>query len=226
MKSPVVEATAHPTKAWLWKTALLACVLGFGTWLLLSALIPLKLPHDFPKPPDLQSRNEALRKLLSDADAQARNHPNSAEDIGRFGMAYHANQFYEQAESAYGIALRLAPADYRWPYCLAMVKGETGRDKEVHDLLQKTAQLKRDCIPALQKLADIYYKEDKLDEAARYYELSGGPAFPRNAAPHARRCGGALWLGMCSGHATQGRGSRSRVPAGPQAATRLRASRQ
>ena len=166
------DNTGRLRKAWIWKVALLACALGLGTWLFLSVLVPLKLPEDFPKPPDLQSQNTALRKLLNGADAQARSHPNSAEDIGRLGMVYHSNQFYEQAESAYGIALGLAPADYRWPYCLALVKEESGREKEVLDLLQKTVQLKRDYLPALQKLADIYYKQDKLDEAARYYALS------------------------------------------------------
>jgi tetratricopeptide (TPR) repeat protein len=172
MKSTSPDNAAHSRKAWLVKLALLAVGLGLGTWFLLSVLFPLKLPEDFPKLPDLQSQNQALRNMLNGADAQARSHPNSAEDIGRLGMVYHSNQFYEQAESAYKIALRLAPRDYRWPYCLALVKEESGREKEVLDLLQKTVQLKRDYIPALQKLADIYYKQDKLDEAARYYALS------------------------------------------------------
>jgi len=170
------DNTGRLRKAWIWKVALLACALGLGTWLFLSVLVPLKPPEDFPKLPDLQSQSQALRNMLNGADAQARSHPNSAEDIGRLGMVYHSNQFYEQAESAYKIALRLAPRDYRWPYCLALVKEETGQEKEVHDLLQKTVQLKRDYIPALQKLADIYYKQDKLDEAAHYYGLSVGVA--------------------------------------------------
>jgi tetratricopeptide (TPR) repeat protein len=172
MKQTSPDNAAHSRKAWLVKLALLAVGLGLGTWFLLSVLLPLKLPEDFPKLPDLQSQNQALRNMLNGADAQARSHPNSAEDTGRLGMVYHANQFYEQAESSYRIALQLAPRDYRWPYCLALVKEESGREKEVHDLLQKTVQLKRDYYPALQKLADIYYKQDKLDEAARYYALS------------------------------------------------------
>jgi tetratricopeptide (TPR) repeat protein len=183
MRSTSPDNTGRLKNAWVWKVALLAGVLGLGTWLVLSALVPLKLPEDFPGPPDLQSQNAALRKLLNDADAEARSHPNSAEQVGRLGMAYHANQFYEQAESAYKIASRLAPDDYRWPYCLALVKEESGREKEVHDLLQKTVQLKRDYFPALQKLADIYYKQDRLDEAARYYDLgvstAGGSSSPQ-----------------------------------------------
>jgi len=154
------------------RVALLAGALGLGTWLVLSVLVPLRLPEDFPALPDPLPENPALRALLSDADAKARGHPNSAEDTGRLGMIYHANQFYEQAGSAYGIAARLAPGDYRWPYCLALVEEERGREKEEHDLLQSAGRLKEDYFPALQKLADIYYRRDKLDEAARYYGLS------------------------------------------------------
>ena len=172
MKPTSPNDFARPGRAWLLKTALLAGVLGLGTWLLLFVLVPDRLPEDFPKLPDLQSQNAELRRLLGSADAQARSHSSSAEDIGRLGMVYHTNQFYEQAESAYRIASRLASGDYRWPYCQALIQEENGKEKELLELLQKTVRLKRDYIPALQKLADTNFKQDNLDEAARYYNLS------------------------------------------------------
>ncbi len=172
MKRTKPENGSSPVGFWHWKIVLLAGALGLGTWLTLSVLVPLRLPEDYPSLPDPLPQNAALRSLLNDADAKARGHPNSAEDIGRLGMAYHANQFYEQAGSAYGIASRLAPDDYRWPYCLALLEEEKGLEKQEHDLLQSTVKLKPDYYPALQKLADIYYKRDNLDEAALYYGLS------------------------------------------------------
>jgi len=150
----------------------LAAALGLSTWLLLTILVPVRLPEDFPKPPDVQPLNPGLRNLLVGADAEARSHPGSAEVIGRLGMAYHSNQFFEQAASAYRIAARLAPDDYRWAYCHALLQEESGREKEQFDLLQETVRLKPDHIPALQKLADVYFKRDKPDEAVRYYEMS------------------------------------------------------
>jgi hypothetical protein len=69
MKQTSPDSAAHSPKAWLVKLGLLAIGLGLGTWILLSVLYPLKLPEDFPGPPDLQSQNAALRKLLNDADA-------------------------------------------------------------------------------------------------------------------------------------------------------------
>ncbi len=170
------EDTERSGKAWLWKTAALACVLGLGTWLLLSVVLPSRLPDDFPNLPDLQAQNSALRGLLGDADAKARSHPNSPGEIGRLGMVYHANQFFEQAESAYRIAARLAPEDYRWPYLRALVKEESGQEKDVPDLLRKSTELKKDYAPVLQKLGDIYYKQDRLDEAGRYYGLCAAAA--------------------------------------------------
>ena len=153
---------------------LLGGALGLGTWLTLSVLGPARLPEGFPTPPDLRSQNAALRPLLESADAAARQHPGSAAEVGRLGMVYHANQMFEQAESAYRIALRLAPNDYRWPFLLALVKEETGFEKEVPGLLLETVRLKPDYVPALLKLADGFYKQDRLDEAGRYYSLAAG----------------------------------------------------
>ncbi len=132
-------------KAWICKTALIACALGLGTWLLLSTLVPVKLPENFPVLPNLQSQNVELRNLLSSADAAARSHPGSPDDIGRLGMIYHSNQFYDQAASAYQIAARLASDDYRWPYCQALMQEENGQDQALLQLLQRTIGLTPPC---------------------------------------------------------------------------------
>ena len=75
MKPMPTDDHARPSRALLWKTALLASVLGLGTWLILNIVVPRELPRDFPKLPDLRARNAELRKLLSSADAEARDHP-------------------------------------------------------------------------------------------------------------------------------------------------------
>jgi len=167
------HSTPSPSgKAWFWQMLLPALILGLGTWIVLVFLIPQQLPGDFPSPKDLPIQNAALRKLLGAADVQARSRPQSAQDTGRLGMIYHANHYYPQAESVYRYTLELAPGDYRWPYCMALLKEETGREREVPVWLQKTVRQKSDYFPALQKLADIYYKQDKLDQAERTYRRS------------------------------------------------------
>jgi tetratricopeptide (TPR) repeat protein len=157
-------------KASLLKVGGLAVALGVAAWLVAPILFPVRLPDDFPRLPDLEKVNPGLRVLLRSADEEARRRPGSAEAIGKLGMAYHANLFYEQAARAYRIAARLAPSDYQWVYCQAFLQEENGNDKEEVKLLQQTLRLKPDHVPALMKLADSLFKLDRLDEAARYYE--------------------------------------------------------
>ena len=97
-------------KASLLRTGGLAVALGVATWLLVPLLLPMKLPGDFPKLPDLQTVNPDLRAMLQNADQEARRRPGSAEAMGKLGMAYHANLFMDQAARAYRIAARLLPA--------------------------------------------------------------------------------------------------------------------
>lgn len=152
--------------------AILAGLVGLGTWIALTVLVPRSLPKNFPDLPDLQSRNAELRKQIGAVDTEARAHPYSAESMGRLGMVYHANQFYAQAGNAYAIAARLDPNDYRWPYCEALIQEEVGQEKEMLRLLRQTLQIQPDYIPALQKLADFHFKQDQLDEAAAFYDRS------------------------------------------------------
>ncbi|RPI29552.1 MAG: tetratricopeptide repeat protein [Acidobacteria bacterium] len=157
-------------KPWIW--ALIAAGLGLGTWLALWISASAPVPPDFPARPEFKTANTSLVALVEAADAQARSHPNSAEDLGRLGKVYHANQFYEPAECAYRIAARLDPADYRWIYYQALVKEESGQAEGQFDLLKKTLQLRPDYAPAFLKQGDIFLKRDNLEEAARCYKAS------------------------------------------------------
>ncbi len=150
--------------------ALLAVVLGFGTWLALRTLGPASRPPDFPARPELKSANAALTQLIDKTDAAARSNPDSAADIGRLGMVYHANQFYDQAQAAYAIASRLDPQDYRWVYYLVLLAEERGQDGAEFSLLEKVLELKPDFLPALQKQADIFLKQGQFEKAGLYYE--------------------------------------------------------
>jgi tetratricopeptide (TPR) repeat protein len=146
-----------------------AVALAAITWLLAPVLLPQRLPEGFPKLPDLHALSPGGRALLESADRDARRKPDSAEAVGKLGMAYHANLFLDQAASAYRLAARLAPNDYRWAYCQAFLEEENGNEQEQARFLQQTVQLKPDHAPALLRLADIDFKQDRLDEAALYY---------------------------------------------------------
>ncbi len=159
-------------KAALLKTAGLAVALGVVTWLIAPMLLPVTLPADFPKLPDLQPLNPGLRTLLETTDKDARRRPGSSDAVGKLGMVYHSNLLLDQAASAYRIAARLAPGDYKWAYAQAFLQEEAGGDKEQLKSLQKTLQLKPDHIVARMKLGDWFFKADQLDDAAYHYELA------------------------------------------------------
>jgi tetratricopeptide (TPR) repeat protein len=159
-------------KSSLLRTGGLAAALGAATWLLLPLLFPMKLPKDFPNLPALRTVNPALRALLENADREARRRPGSAKAIGELGMAYDANLFVEQAARAYRIAARLAPGDYQWAYDQACLEEENGNEKEQLNFLRQTLRLKPDHPLALLKLADWFFKLDRLEEAAHYYQMA------------------------------------------------------
>lgn len=162
---------ANP-RASLLKAAGLAVALGAITWLVAPMVLRPKVPADFPPRPDLKQLNPSLRALLETTDEEARRKSESADAVGKLGIVYHANQFFEQAAATYRIAARLAPGDPQWTYSQAFLQEELGRDKEQLSLLQKTLQLKPDHVPALIKTADWYFKVDRLEEAAHGYELA------------------------------------------------------
>lgn len=150
----------------------LAVALGAVTWFAVPYLFPVKVPGDFPALPDLKSSNSAMRAEIENADREARKKPASADIVGRLGMTYHANMFFDQAARAYRIAARLAPGDYQWAYGQAYLSEESGNDREQVKFLQQTLKLKPDYTPALMKLADANFKLDQLDQATHYYELA------------------------------------------------------
>jgi tetratricopeptide (TPR) repeat protein len=172
MKPESRDAAPGYDKRSLLRTGGLALALGVSTWLLSAILFPARVPEDFPKLPDAQKLNPGLRALLVSADKEARRHPGSAEAVGKLGMAYHSNLFFEQAARAYRIAARLAPGDYHWVYCQAFLQEENGNEEEQFKSLQQTLRLKPDHVPALLKLADGAFKRDRLDEAVHYYEMA------------------------------------------------------
>jgi len=172
MKSESRDDNRGYDKGSLLRTGGLAVALGVATWVLVPLLLPVRLPEDFPNLPDLQKVNPDLRALLQNADREARRRPGSAEAIGKLGMAYHANLFVEQAARAYRIAVQLAPGDHRWVYDQSVLEEENGNEEQQLNLLQQTLRLKPDHALALLKLADWFFKFDRLEEAAHYYEIA------------------------------------------------------
>ena len=115
--------------------------------------------------------NPSLRALLQSADAEARRQPGSAEadrqtrdglprePVSRAGCARLSNcRAPGSPTTLNGCMVRLSS------------RRKTATKRSGSDSCEQTLRLKPDNVPALLKLADGFFKLDRLDEAAHYYE--------------------------------------------------------
>lgn len=147
---------------------ILLLLFGCGVALVLYRSSPRSLPPGYPDPPDLTQVNAVLREFLQHSDAEARRHHDSGEKMGALAMAYHANQFFESARMAYRLAVRLAPNDYRWFYCQALLDEDSAESDRSADMLERAIEL-QNYLPAYQRLAEFFFKRDELQKSAHWY---------------------------------------------------------
>lgn len=75
------------------------------------------LLKQLPVLPETGSLTTPVREQLQEASRTVRRHP-SGDNIGKLGMAYNANVFYEEAEACYRIAAKEDRKTWIWDYYL------------------------------------------------------------------------------------------------------------
>lgn len=123
-----------------------------------------------PPLPGLQGKSDILASELRSRDQAARAQDAGADAIANLAQFYHANLFFDQAETCYRIATKKDPANPRWHYLLAYLRQKMGSTQGVVPLLQKVIDLDQKYYPARLKLADIYFKSGKMDDAREQYQ--------------------------------------------------------
>lgn len=150
---------------------------------------PLKydpLLKSLPDLPALNFETKTLRIELECAVSKVRQIIYTGEKgrqlgkaFGQLGKIYQANDYFERARACYYQALKLDPDNPRWYYFSAVIIQMMGReDDDVTALLQKTVMLAPDYGPAYLRLADNYFKTEKLVKAMLNYKkcLESGTA--------------------------------------------------
>ncbi len=142
-----------------------------------------------PALPDLSARTEAIRTHLAAADRTARVNPRSPEAVGAFGLAFHANLYYDQAIGAYEVAEALDPDDSRWTHYRAMAHASRGDNERALRALRAVVEAAPDTASAWWRLGDASFKAGRRDEAAsawrRVMELpEPAPSAAAEAAGH------------------------------------------
>jgi len=123
--------------------------------------------------PDLSLLDEVARDAIEEKrgglDAVLEDSAASDERRGAVyadaGMLYHAYGIFDAAEACYRNAHRLAPDDYRWPYCLGHLYREQGKQDEAVEHIAAAVELAPEFLPALINLANVEIKENRLDRA-------------------------------------------------------------
>ena len=133
------------------------------------------------KPPAIEtlgSMDPEVAALLQQLRAAVERDPNDAGARGRFGMACEANGLIGAAREAYETASRLAPAEPRWAYRLALVASRLGNHDAALIALSRANDLAPTYGPAWSRLG--FWLLDRGDasgaEAAfqRAVTLEGG----------------------------------------------------
>ena len=110
----------------------------------------------------IEEERERLDSVLADPASSDESRGAAYADAG---MLYHAYSVYDAAEACYRNAHRLAPDDYRWPYCLGHVYRGQGKPDEAIEQLSAAVALEPEFVPALIHLANVEIDENRLDRA-------------------------------------------------------------
>jgi tetratricopeptide (TPR) repeat protein len=157
------------------------------SWFIGVELVRRANARDLPALPDLSHAPSAVAAYLPGVDRAARDNPRSADALGALAMAYHANLFPAQAEAAYALAALRAPADWRWPYSMALLAEDRGDTSAVVTRLSAALVIDPNLPVALFRLGDAEFKRSGFDAAgAAFSRVHGGPIAPYAALGLAR----------------------------------------
>lgn len=170
---PTREPKQRDSRPWSRRRALLFSAVAVAAFVLAVLLwvhpFYRRVPADFPSLPEVPAERALLQNVLRDADRKARSDPGSAEKVARLGVAYHANLFFDQARSAYKIAQRCEPSNYRWFYFQARLEEEATRPDELVHLLETVVRMNPTHQFAAYKLGEALLKSNELTRAQEIF---------------------------------------------------------
>ncbi|MCI0741800.1 MAG: tetratricopeptide repeat protein [Gemmataceae bacterium] len=143
-----------------------------------------------PEPPEILDdvTDPPIRKIIAAKRAAVVADPQSATAWGELGMAFDAHERWEQAQTCYERAMRLAPSDARWPFLIAELLNWRNKSEPNKEEAVRLYRMAADRIPptrehtwtATLSLADLLTELDRPDEAAPLYQraFDADPANP------------------------------------------------
>ncbi|WP_139956559.1 tetratricopeptide repeat protein [Flavicella sediminum] len=93
------------------------------SYFLINKNIENQYANRLPEIPDLNDTSISFQKYIVNVNAKTISKP-SVTNLGKLGMIYHANNYFEQAEVCYLLAIERAPKEWIWSYYLGCLKRE------------------------------------------------------------------------------------------------------
>ena len=113
----------------------------------------------------LDASDREVASALNEVRQDVEQEPHSAEAWGDLGRVLRAHEFGPEAEVCFRNAQRLDPADYRWPYLLAVSLAATDQGRSLASLRQ-ASDLAGDRLHVQLRLAEALLDQNELDQAA------------------------------------------------------------
>ncbi len=123
-----------------------------------------------PAVPDLTGQPKALENYVKKMHSEALEKPESDQSVGRLGMTFQANFFYDEAERCYNRAMNLNQREWRWPYYVALINEELGDVQSTIANLNKVLEKNPNIAEAWYRLGNAYLKLNQYQEALRSYK--------------------------------------------------------
>ncbi|MEZ5286481.1 MAG: tetratricopeptide repeat protein [Vicinamibacterales bacterium] len=182
---PERRAWAGP---WTWLGAAAAVIVVGLAWWGSGVLVRRAQGSLVPPLGDISGLPAPVREQLEAADAAARSAPRSPEAIGALAMAWHASLVTDRALDEYARAAALDPASWRWSYYRGLLLEERGRQSEALEALTEVSSTDPSMGLAWFRLAEIAFKQGRLDQAERAYgHAEQAPPMPPFAPPGVER---------------------------------------
>jgi tetratricopeptide (TPR) repeat protein len=164
-----------------------------GAALLVVSGIVIKLISDnnyrtkLPEWPDFKTVSVSLKEQILEYGKKAYRWP-SSNNLGRLGMVYHSNSFYDKAISCYQLAVKRNINKWKWSYYLGYINLEMGNSSATVDNFKNVIKENPGNYLACFYIGEAYLKLGLIKEAEKNFEkiaLNDSVALPREATSRA-----------------------------------------
>ena len=122
-----------------------------------------KYVNQLPAIPNLNETSLSFQKYITTVNAKTLKTP-SANNFGELGMVYHANNYFDEAEICYQLAIKREPKEWKWSYYLGALKRELSDSENAIKYFNNVIDIKPNQYLAFFYKADAY---NQIGETAK-----------------------------------------------------------